>query len=112
MTNKTADRPPSDPIVAGFAQRLSKVLRLEKPILFGSWARGDPLITGDYDFIVVSPDFEGKPSIRRGLALYDAWTADEGFEALCHTPQEFERKQRRLCIVQTAVNEGIEIELA
>ncbi len=107
-----ANRPPVDPIVVGFAQRLSQVLRLEKLILFGSRARGDHLVTSDYDFIVVSPDFEGKPFIQRGLVLYDLWTAAEGFDALCYTPQEFERKRRQLCIVQTAVNEGIEIELA
>lgn len=112
MTIKTANRPPVDPIVAEFAQRLGKLLRLEKLILFGSRARGDHLVTSDYDFIVVSADFEGQSFIRRGLVLYDLWTADESFDALCYTPQEFEQKQRQLCIVQTAVNEGIEVELA
>jgi len=112
MTGKRENRPPVDPVVVEFAQRLSKVLHLEKLILFGSRARGDHLITSDYDFIIVSEDFEGKPFIQRGLVLYDLWTADEGFDALCYTPQEFERKRRQLCIVQTAINGGIEVELA
>jgi hypothetical protein len=49
---------------------------------------------------------------QRGLVLQDLWTADERFDALCDTPQEFERKRRQLCIVQTATDGGIEVELA
>ncbi len=100
-----------DPVVVDFARRLAGALRLERLILFGSRARGDHLLTSDYDFIIVSPDFEGQPFVQRGLALYDLWEGDAEFDALCYTPAEFERKRRQLGIVQSAVNEGIEVEL-
>lgn len=46
-------------IARKFARRLMNNYTIKKIILFGSRARGDHLKMSDFDFIIVSPDFEG-----------------------------------------------------
>ena len=45
-------------------------LRVEALILFGSRAEGKTDEWSDYDFIVVSPDFEGIAFIERGRLMF------------------------------------------
>ncbi len=80
-----------------------------KVILFGSRARGDWLHESDYDFVVVSPRFEGMNFMERPVELYKFWHQWPGVELLCYTPEEFERKSNEIGIVAEAVREGIEL---
>lgn len=80
-----------------------------KVILFGSRARGDWIKESDYDFIVVSPRFEGVPFPSRPVELYRLWKGSPGIELLCYTPDEFERKRREISIVAEGVKEGVEL---
>ena len=92
-----------------FANALKRDFAAEKVILFGSRARGDWLKESDYDFVVVSPSFEGVPFVERPVPLYRYWHQWPGVELLCYTPEEFERKRRQITIVREAVREGIDL---
>ncbi len=45
--------------IADFIEKLSKGMRVEAVILFGSYAWGTPHEWSDVDLAVISPDFEG-----------------------------------------------------
>lgn len=98
-----------DKVIAEFVSNLKKVIKLEKVILFGSRAKDDYLVDSDYDFIIVSPDFSKMHFLERMSFVYDYWPSDLALEALCYTPEEFNRKKEQLTIVKVAVDEGIEI---
>lgn len=102
-------RPELDPFVYDFAKKLHTEAAAVKVILFGSRARGDWLHESDYDFVVVSPNFESIPFYSRPVDLYKYWKGYPGVELLCYTPEEFERKRRQIGIVGEAVREGIEL---
>ena len=106
---KQTDRANVEPFVVDFADAMKHRFRANKVILFGSRARGDWLRESDYDFVVVSPLFEGIPFVRRPVPLYDYWHQWPALELLCYTPKEFERKSNELGIVAEAVREGIEL---
>ena len=55
-----------DGVVERLRTQLLQRLRVEALILFGSRAEGQADEWSDYDFIVVSRDFEGIPFIERG----------------------------------------------
>ncbi len=90
-----------------FSKKLKKKLNIKKIILFGSRARGDNLKSSDYDFLIVSEDFEKKPFIFRASELYDYWDEPVDIEPLCYTPKEFKKKKIQLGIVKTAIDEGV-----
>lgn len=96
-------------IAKRFASRIKKVHTPAKVLLFGSRARGDNFKKSDFDFIVVSRKFEGKKFMQRLPEMYDYWDEDVDIEAICYTPEEFERKSKQIGIVRNAVREGIEL---
>jgi len=86
-----------------------KEIRIEKIILFGSRAKESYKKESDYDFIVVSKDFEGIPIFKRIEIVLDI---KENIDVICLTPEEFEREKNFLgSIVSYAIKEGVEIEL-
>lgn len=48
-----------EPSLVGFAQQLRHDLDAQRVLLFGSRARGQVRADGDYDLIIVSPQFAG-----------------------------------------------------
>ena len=74
-----------------FAETLKRRMNVEELILFGSRARGDHFVTSDFDFVLVSKDFSGSPFARRAARLYDLWRGRCDLEALCYTPEEWQR---------------------
>jgi hypothetical protein len=66
--------------------------RVEKAILYGSYARGTPREDSDIDLIVLSPDFHGTPKLERHQQLgWIAWQARTNYiEPLGFTPEEYE----------------------
>ncbi len=96
-------------IIREFVIRLRKDLRVERVILFGSRVREDFLKDSDYDLVIVSPDFDGTPFIKRMVLVSRYWPPDLALEALCYTPEEFEKKSRQIGIVSQAIKEGLEI---
>ena len=55
-------------ILDQFRKKLEKKIRVQKMILFGSYARGTPRDYSDIDVAVISPDFKGD-SMKDGLLL-------------------------------------------
>jgi len=92
-----------------FANRLKKNFDVERLILFGSRARDDWLHSSDYDFIIVSKDFEGMHFLDRPVQVVLKTKAYFAADLLCYTPTEFEKKRRQIGIVSEALKEGIEI---
>ncbi len=98
-------------IARRFIRKLMKKYTIYKAILFGSRARGDHLKTSDFDFIIVSPDFEGVYFPKRMSSIYEYWDEKYDIEPLCYTPKEFDEKKREIGVVSEAVREGVEITL-
>jgi len=96
-----------DGIVAEFTRRLRERYPVSALILFGSRAEGRGMTESDYDFVVVSPDFDGVPFLKRLPDLYELWEADVGVDVLCYTPAEFEMLRSQPTIVRDAHNNGV-----
>ncbi len=95
--------------VKRFVQALKNHISVDRLILFGSRARGDKFVTGDYDFALVSRQFKSKPFTRRASLLYDLWPAGRDLELLCYTPEEWHRLKNRRGILLNAQSEGIRL---
>lgn len=92
-----------------FVKNAKKAFDIDQIILFGSRVRGDALKHSDYDLLVVSGDFAGKPFAQRNSELVMKTNPEFNFEFLCYTPEEFEKKKGQAGIVRNAVKEGISI---
>lgn len=96
-----------DGVVERLRTRLLQRLRVEALILFGSRVEGEADEWSDYDFIVVSPDFEGIPFIERGRLLFPLRERGVSYDFLCYTPAEFEALRSELTMVKDAVEHGL-----
>lgn len=93
-------------IAKRFAKALKKHMDVNQLILFGSRVRGDNFITSDYDFVLVSREFSGKPFIRRASPLYTLWHSNCDLEVLCYTPGEWRRLKNKRGILLNVQHEG------
>lgn len=89
-----------------FATTLKRHMSVSRLILFGSRARGDNFVTSDYDFVLVSEEFSGKPFTRRASQLYRYWPDKYDLEVLCYTPDEWNRLKDKRGILLNAQKEG------
>ena len=96
-------------IAKKFASKVKKAYFPAKVLLFGSRARGDNFRKSDFDFIIVSKKFAGKRFVVRPADIYDYWNENFDIEAICYTPDEFERKSKQYGIVRNAIKEGVEL---
>jgi predicted nucleotidyltransferase len=94
-------------IVDDFSNKVKKKFPNCNVIFFGSRAREDNFNTSDFDFLIISDDFKNIPFIFRASELYDLWSGDVDFEAICYTVEEFEKKKKEQGIVKKAIQEGI-----
>lgn len=84
-------------MIRGYVRSLSREIRVQRAILFGSWARGDYLDDSDVDLIVLSDDFEGVPLEDRLVILQRHWNDERygrALEAFGYTQSEFKELQR------------------
>ena len=96
-----------DGLVERLRTRLLQRLRVEALILFGSRVEGQADEWSDYDFIVVSPEFEGIPFIERGRLMFPLRERGVAYDFLCYTPAEFEALRSEPTIVKDAVEHGL-----
>ena len=82
-------------IVTRFIKELEKHIRVERVILFGSYARGTPRPFSDIDLIVVSPDFHGGTLEDHMLLAKVARRITPQIEALPYLPQDFQETDPR-----------------
>lgn len=92
-----------------FRRKVAPRYKLERMILFGSYARGKTHRFSDVDLIVVSPRFRRKNIAERASPLYLEWDLDLPVDFLCYTPEEFETLSKRPSLVREALEEGITI---
>jgi len=80
-------------IISRFRKAIeSQGIRIDKLILFGSYASGRAIEGSDIDIVVVSEDFAGKGYWDRTEILSDAiYEVFQPIEAVAMTPEEWER---------------------
>ena len=98
-----------DGAIRALISRLKRAYRIDRILLFGSRARGDSLKSSDVDLVIVSPDFARMGWVERVTAVAKLWRGPVALEALCYTPEEFERRTGEISIVRVAGREGIRI---
>lgn len=98
-----------DELVERLRDRIGEHLRVEALILFGSRANGTPNEWSDYDFIVVSPDFEGVPPVERGRPLFPLRERGASYDFLCYTPEEYARLKSQITMVREVSRTGVRI---
>lgn len=79
-----------------FGRRLSRRLRVDRILLFGSRVRGEALHESDVDLAVISPDFEGMNSIKRAELLTREWGPGPDADCFGLTPAELENATNEL----------------
>jgi predicted nucleotidyltransferase len=102
-------RATADEVVDRLRARIGEHLRVDTLILFGSHARGTATDQSDYDFIVVSPDFEGVPFIKRAGRLLPLRERGHSYDFLCYTPAEFEKLSSEATVVREAARTGVRV---
>jgi len=87
--------------------------KIERVILFGSFARGDFGKDSDVDLILIDKKFRKKGAFERSKGFWIKWHVKHKIpypvDFLCYTPEEFEEKRKRIGIVSESVEEGVEI---
>jgi len=92
-----------------FKRRLSRDIPVDKMILFGSRAHGNPHRWSDFDVMVVSKKFRNVDSLKRSLGFHEYWDLNYPVDFVCYTPKEFNKLKKMITIVRDAVKEGVEI---
>ncbi|NMB47033.1 MAG: nucleotidyltransferase domain-containing protein [Firmicutes bacterium] len=71
-----------------FIGKVQEHVRVDKVILYGSWAKGNPTDLSDIDLAVFSPDF-GKHILKESQLLSRiAWEVDESIEAIPYAAED------------------------
>ena len=76
-------------LAARFAEILSGEIRIEKVILFGSYAKGESHRDSDIDIAVVSPDFTGDRLEDQLRLMKSRRKVDLRIEPIPFRPEEF-----------------------
>ncbi|MFQ6083166.1 MAG: nucleotidyltransferase domain-containing protein [Candidatus Aminicenantia bacterium] len=100
-------------ILKEFESALEEIgIRVERMILYGSYATGKAREGSDIDVAVISKDFEGMNLLERletiGLALAKARIM-EPIEAIGYTQEEFNSKGKGTFIGDEVKTKGIEV---
>ncbi len=76
----------------------TKGVRVDRLVLFGSWANGRAQEFSDIDVVVISKNFEGKDFWARTNILTEAiYPILEPIQAIALTPKEWETKDSTIC---------------
>lgn len=81
-------------------------------LLFGSRARAHHRQDSDYDFITVSPQFEGVHRRERARGLREVFYESAGrapIDLICLTPEEFDQARTRISLVAAVLPEAIDL---
>ena len=71
-----------------FIEYVARHVTVEKVILYGSWANGNPTELSDIDLAIFSPDF-GKHKLKELQLLSKlAWEVDESIEAVPYSTDQ------------------------
>lgn len=81
--------PDVEEVIDAFIRELRKRIRVQRVILFGSYARGTPRPWSDIDLAVVSPDFHGGTEEDHDLLAEVARRVTPQIEAIPYLPEDF-----------------------
>ncbi|MBN1283202.1 MAG: nucleotidyltransferase domain-containing protein [Proteobacteria bacterium] len=81
--------PDVERIVKLYIDALKRRVRIQRVILFGSYARGNPRPWSDIDLVVISPDFHGGTEDDHLLLAEVARHITPQIEALPYLPDDF-----------------------
>jgi len=73
---------------------------------FGSRVSGNPKEESDIDMVLVSDKFRGTKFIYRMGAFLKRFDFPKHIDALCYTPEEFEKKKNEIGIINEAIEKG------
>lgn len=113
MTKKIKDRK-INYVIKNYLERIKEAFDPKEIWLWGSRVYGHPDPYSDIDMIIVSDKFKRIRFLKRrstflkrtGL-LYDKKA--EVVDAICYTPEEFERKKNSLGLISEALKKGVRI---
>ncbi|MDP8216341.1 MAG: nucleotidyltransferase domain-containing protein [Candidatus Kaelpia imicola] len=90
-----------DTLIKRFTEELKKEIPIEKILLFGSYAEGNPMKDSDIDLIVVSPFFEKGRHITHMQYLFrKAAKVSSLLEPIPAAPSEIKNPDKRLFLGQ------------
>ena len=92
-------------------KKIRNKYRLQRAILYGSFARGDYNKASDIDLILVSNEFKGRIFDRVGIVL-NLYKGKRDLEPLVYQQEEFEKmvREERPFII-SALKEGIDLTM-
>jgi len=93
-------------IIHTYVNELNRLIRVERVILFGSYAQGEPLITSDIDLVVISKSFKDMDFADRLFFLLKHWQAHIGADILGYTPEEFDRFSKGITLLAEIKKNG------
>ena len=99
-------------IILRFVKALTKNgIRVEKAVLYGSWASGKVHSGSDLDLAIISPDF-GKDRFEEGKKLLQiAWRVDPRIEPVPISSESYEN-DTWIPLIYEIRQKGIEVQLA
>lgn len=99
-----------DPLVNDFLlNHESAIISLYNPTgiwFFGSRINGTPREESDIDMIIVSDKFKGTKFIHRMGNFLKNIDYPRHIDAICYTPEEFEKKKNEIGIINEAIKTG------
>lgn len=96
-------------MINDYISKLSDYVKIDRVIMFGSYARDEALSSSDVDFLVVSRDFKDMSFFDRLELLQRLWSYDIGADILGYTPEEIEEKSKKISFVSEILKTGIDI---
>ncbi|MDN5331761.1 MAG: hypothetical protein PWP45_986 [Tepidanaerobacteraceae bacterium] len=96
-------------IIGDYIDKLRKHIKINRVILFGSYAKGEALKSSDVDLAIVSEDFGKMSFFERLELLYKCWNYDIGADLLGYTPEELEEMANKISFVSEILKTGIDV---
>ena len=99
-------------LIVSFVSALrAKRIRVEKVVLYGSHASGNPRADSDIDLAIISPDFGQNRLRERTMLLQLAWRIDPRLEPVAISSESYER-DTWIPLIYEIREKGIEVEAA
>jgi len=99
--------------IINIIRKLKERNKLDRVILFGSFARGDFGKYSDVDIIAISKNFSGIERLKRSPKLYydihNNLKLEQDVDIVCYTPEEFDRLVNKSVLIKEALEQGIEL---
>ncbi|MDI3535236.1 MAG: uncharacterized protein PWQ82_1601 [Thermosediminibacterales bacterium] len=96
-------------LIKQYVSIISKKIKVEKVVLFGSYAKGEPLNCSDVDLVIISKDFQNMSFLKRLEFLQLHWKFNIGADIIGYTPEEYNSLSKKISLVSEINNTGIEV---